>query len=214
MTGHLPGWAGTCDPRLSYAEAELLLPVPRLHNRTVRYSLFAMWLLLVAGALYLYFFRRDFVQAELRGALSTSTVVAAILYLLLGSLRAFTLVPATFLLLIAMPFFSPQLLLALTLPGIGISSSICYFFAEALHMDEMFERRYPRQIRTLKGVLQSHPLKITIGWSFLLFLPTDLICYVCGSLRINYAKFLAGVLIGEGTVYAIYIFLGDWVLRS
>ena len=39
-------------------------------------------------------------------------------------------------------------------------------------------------------------------------LPTDLICYVCGSLRINYKKFLIGVLIGEGTVYAIYIFLG------
>ena len=173
-----------------------------------------MWIAIVAGALYLYFFHREFVQAELRGALSTSTVVASVIYVVLGSLRAFTLVPATFLLLVAMPFFPPFLLLMLTLPGIAISSSICYFFAEVLHMDEMFERKYPRQIQTLKRVLQRHPLAITIGWSFMLFLPTDLICYVCGTLRINYWKFIIGVLIGEGTVYAIYIYLGDWLLRA
>ena len=173
-----------------------------------------MWTALIATALYLYFFERAFVQSELRGALSTSTIIASVIYVVLGSLRAFTLVPATFLLFIAMPFFSPFLLLMLTLPGIGISSSICYFFAEVLHMDELFERRYPKQIQTLKRVLQRHPMSITIGWSFLLFLPTDLICYVCGALRINYAKFIAGVLIGEGTVYAIYIYLGDWFFRQ
>ena len=184
-----------------------------LYGRSIRYSLFAIWILLVASALYLYFFQREFVQSELQGALSTSTVVASIVYVLLGSFRALTLVPATFLLLIAMPFFPPLLLLALTLPGIAISSSICYFFAEALHMDELFERKYPRQIKTLTRLLQRYPLAITTGWSFMLFLPTDLICYVCGTLRINFAKFLTGVLIGEGTVYAIYIYLGDRILR-
>jgi len=62
-------------------------------------------------------------------------------------------------------------------------------------------------------LLQSYQLPIIIGWSFFLFLPTDVLCYVCGSLKVNYKKFLFGVIVGEGTVYAIYIFLGDWVLR-
>ncbi|MEX2271071.1 MAG: VTT domain-containing protein [Vicinamibacterales bacterium] len=189
-----------------------MLDVLPLHSQRVRHSILATWLLLVAGALYLYLFQREFVRSELQGALSTSMVVASILYVVLGSLRALTFVPATFLLLIAMPFFSPLLLLALTLPGIAVSSTICYFFAEALRMDELFERKYPQQIHTLKRVLQRHPISITIGWSFLLFLPTDLICYVCGSLRINYAKFIIGVLIGEGSVYAIYIYVGAWIL--
>ncbi len=48
----------------------------------------------------------------------------------------------------------------------------------------------------------------------MLFLPTDVLCYVCGSLKINFKKFLIGVVIGEGTVYAIYIFLGDYFLRG
>ena len=70
------------------------------------------------------------------------------------------------------------------------------------------------QIRKLKELLQSYQLPIIIGWSFFLFLPTDVLCYVCGSLKINFKKFLFGVIVGEGTVYAIYIFLGDWVLGS
>ncbi len=185
-----------------------------LHSKTLRYSLFALWVLVAVAALYLYFFKREAVQAEMRDALSTSFWVACATYLLIGSLRAFTLVPATFPLLIAMPFFDPWVMLALTLPCIAISSSICYGFAEALHMDEMFERKYPAQIGKLKELLGRYELPIIIGWSFFLFLPTDVLCYVCGSLKINYKKFLLGIMIGEGTVYAAYIFFGDWLLRQ
>lgn len=185
-----------------------------MHSRSVRHALLVMWVALVAAALYLYFFQRAFIQAELQGAFSTSTVIASVLYVTLGSLRALTLVPATFLLLVAMPFFPPVLLFALTVPGIAISSTICYFFADALRLDEAFEKRYPKQIRKLTSALQKYPLAITIGWSFMLFLPTDLICYVCGSLRINYWKFIAGVVIGEGTVYAFYIWVGTWLIPA
>lgn len=185
-----------------------------IHNRAVRYGLFALWIAVASGALYLYFFKRNAVQAEMRDALSASFWIASLSYLLIGALRAFTLVPATFPLLIAMPFFNPWVLLGLTIPCIGISSSICYWFAEALHMDELFERKYPRQIGRLKELLGLYQLPIIIGWSFMLFLPTDVLCYVCGSLKINYKKFLIGVIIGEGTVYAIYIFLGDYLLRG
>lgn len=190
------------------------MPVPQLHSKPVRYTLFSLWVMIAAGALYLYFFQRDAVQAQMRDALSASFWVASISYLVIGSFRAFTLVPATFPLLVAMPFFDPWVLMALTIPCIAISSSICYFFAEAIHMDEVFERKYPKQIGRLKELLQKYQLPIIIGWSFFLLLPTDLICYVCGSLKINFKKFLFGVIVGEGTVYAIYVFLGDYFLRS
>ena len=189
------------------------MPPPSQNGARVRYPLLAVWLVAVAGALYFYFFRRDFMQAQLQDAMSASSVAAAALYMVLGSLRAFTLVPASFLLFVAIPFFNPWLLLALTLLCIAVSSSICYWFADALNLDDAFRRKYPQQILRLTGLLQRNELPIIIGWSFMLFLPTDLICYLCGSLRINYPKFLIGVLIGEGSVYAIYIFLGDYALR-
>jgi uncharacterized membrane protein YdjX (TVP38/TMEM64 family) len=188
--------------------------VKELHSKPVRYTLFALWIVVAAAALYLYFFKREAIQTEMRDAMSASFWAACLTYLLIGALRAFTLVPATFPLLIAMPFFDPWVLLTLTIPCIAISSSICYWFAEALHMDELFERKYPRQIGKLKGLLQRYQMPIIIGWSFFLLLPTDVLCYVCGSLKINYRKFLIGIIIGEGTVYAIYIFFGDWLLRG
>lgn len=185
-----------------------------IHNRAVRYGLFVLWVAIAAGALYLYFFKREAVQAELRDALSASFWAASISYLVIGALRPLTLVPATFPLLVAMPFFDPWVLLALTIPCIAISSAIYYWFAEALHLDEFVERKYPHHIRKLKELLGKYQLPIIIGWSFLLFLPTDVLCCVCGSLKIDFKRFLIGVVIGEGAVYAIYIFLGDWVLRA
>jgi uncharacterized membrane protein YdjX (TVP38/TMEM64 family) len=185
-----------------------------IHNRAVRYGLIALWVAIACGALYLYFFQREAVQAEMRDALSASFWIASLSYLLIGALRPFTLVPGTFPVLVAMPFFDPGVLVGLTLVCIAVSSAICYWFAEAIHLDEFVERKYPNHIRRLKSLLQKYQLPIIIGWSFLLFLPTDVLCYVCGSLKINFKKFLIGVLIGEGTVYAIYIFVGDWILRG
>lgn len=174
-----------------------------------------MWLLIVGGALYLYFFERAFIENELKGAFSTSLVVGSIVYFLLGSFRAFTLVPATFLLVMGLPFFPPVLLFMITMAAVIVSSSICYFFAEALHMDELFERNHPKEIRKLKQWLGGrYQMPIIIGWSFMMFLPTDLICYVCGTLRINFPKFILGLLIGEGSVYAIYIYAADYFLRG
>ena len=121
-----------------------------IHNRAVRYGLFTLWVSIAVGGLYLYFFQRDTVQAELRDALSASFWIASISYLLIGALRPFTLVPGTFPILVAMPFFDPWVLLALTLVCIAVSSSICYWFAEAIHMDEVVERKYPNHIRKLK----------------------------------------------------------------
>lgn len=185
-----------------------------IHSRAVRYGLLILWVSIAVGALYLYFFHRETIQAEMRNALSASFWIASISFLLIGFLRPFTLVPGTFPVVVAMPFFDPWVLTGLTLIVIAVSSAICYWFAEALHLDEFVERKYPHHIRKLKSLLQKYELPIIIGWSFFLFLPTDVLCYVCGSLKINFKKFLLGIMIGEGTVYALYIFVGDWLLRG
>ena len=43
--------------------------------------------------------------------------------------------------------------------------------------------------------------------------PTDVICYVCGILRVRFWKFLIGVTLGEGAICALYIYGGDQLLR-
>jgi len=183
-------------------------------TRPVRYAFLVTWLTVVAGALYLYFFERAFVEAQLSDAMSVGGIIAAAIYLLLGAVRAFTLVPATIMIVVGLPFFQPWPLFIMTVIGILITSALFYWFSEALQFNEEFERKYPKQIAKMRAALQKHQLPIIVGWSFFPLLPTDLICYVCGALKINYTKTMLGVVVGEGAICPVYIFFGDYLVRG
>ena len=182
------------------------------HGR-IRAVLLALWLVVMWGALYLFFFHREILQREFQSAASFSMLAGALVYLSFGCLRGFTLIPSTTLVVAAIPFFPPVPLFVLTLIGILISSASIYFFSEALHLDEIVARRHQRRLTQLTAALQKYELPVIVGWSFFPLAPTDLICYVCGVLRVDFRKCLLGVGIGEGAICAIYIFLGDYTLR-
>ena len=183
-------------------------------TKPVRYVFLVTWLSVVAGAMYLYFFKRAFIEAQLEDAMSVGGLIAAAIYLVLGAIRAFTLIPSTLMIVVGLPFFRPWPLFLLTLAGIMITSALFYWFSEALQFNEEFERKHPKQIARMRAALQKYQLPIIIFWSFFPLLPTDLICYVCGALKINFAKTMLGVALGEGAICAIYIFSGDFFLRS
>lgn len=185
-----------------------------MHRTGTKLLIISTWVAITTAALYFYFFRRDQVQGEIQSVLSTSVVLASVLYVILGSLRAFTLIPSTYLIVAALPLFPPMLLFVLTLIGILVSSSIIYFCAEWLKLDESFERgRHAARVARVKAILEKHELPIIVGWSFFPLAPTDVICYVCGVLEVNFPKFLFGILLGEGAICAVYIFAGDSALR-
>lgn len=188
--------------------------MPPLHKELRgKFSWIAAWFLMVACAIYLYFFHRNLIQAELQRAFSYSLLLGGFAYLLAGSLRGFTLIPSTYLVFLGIPFFPPRPLFLLTIAGILVSSASIYLFSESLCLDQRFERKHKRRVVRAKAVLQRNELPVIIGWSFFPFAPTDLICYVCGILRIDFWKFLFGILIGEGAICGIYIFFGNHVLR-
>ncbi len=156
---------------------------------------------------------RQFFEQQLAHALSWGATAGYTVYLLLGTVRGFTLIPSTTLVLAALPFFPPGPLLAATIAGIVISSSSIYFFSSALRLDERLAKKHPTQIARITDLINRYELPIIIGWSFFPLAPTDLICYVCGMLRVRFWKFLIGVTIGEGAICAIYIYGGDQILR-
>jgi uncharacterized membrane protein YdjX (TVP38/TMEM64 family) len=180
---------------------------------TARRILLTIWIVLVAGSLYVYFFRPSLIQGGIDDAFSVSVAAGCALYLLLGCLRGFTLIPSAYLVLGAIAFLPPGPLLAMTLIGIAVSSSSIYFFSASMRFDEYVARRHPAGVARMRELLQRHELPIIVGWSFFPLAPTDLICYVCGVLRVNFPKFLFGVCLGEGAICAIYIYFGDWALR-
>ena len=179
---------------------------------TLRRVLEMVWLAVIVTAVYLYFFQNDFVTREFLLLAATPLWLRAVVVLALGCLRGFTLIPVTYLIILGILLVPPTPLYAVILVGVLISSVSIYYFSEFLHMSEVFERKYPKQIAQIKTVMEKNELPIVIGWSFFPFAPTDVICYVCGTLEIDIKKFIAGVMIGEGIACALYIFLGKEIL--
>jgi uncharacterized membrane protein YdjX (TVP38/TMEM64 family) len=156
---------------------------------------------------------RRFLETQLAQAFALSATAGYAVYLVLGALRGFTLIPATTLVLAATPFFPPGPLWIATLAGILISSASIYGFSGALGLERRLAAKHPEKVATIKSLLERHQLPIIIGWSFFPLAPTDLICYVCGILRVGLVRMLIGVAIGEGAICAIYIYGADSLLR-
>ena len=171
-----------------------------------------IWALFVAALAFLYYRYSSLWGTELTQLAASSVWLAYAVYVVLGALRGFALIPVTNLVVLAIPLFPPVPLLVLTLVGIAISSASIYAFAGSLKLGEYLERKHGRHMERLQTALHRNPTSIVTAWSFLPIVPTDLICYVCGIMRISFRRFLFGVLAGEGAICAIYIFAGATLL--
>jgi uncharacterized membrane protein YdjX (TVP38/TMEM64 family) len=185
---------------------------PRPGTHTVKRLRLILWIVFAGTFLYLYFAHAGGWSDEFRGLAASSALLGYGLYVLLGSVRGFTLIPCTNLVLLAIPLFPPWPLFALTVLGIAISSASIYAFAESLHIAEYFEAKHPEKVARVRSAIAKHPTTIVAAWSFLPVAPTDLICYVCGAMKISFGRFMLGVLLGEGAICAAYIFAGQALL--
>lgn len=171
------------------------------------------WGLFILGAIYLYLTHSFLIQYQLEHASESSLYAAYAVFFLFGCIRGFLLIPSTYLIILGLLFFPPLPLYFLTVAGILVSSAGLYFLSEALHLDAFFERRYSASIIKIRSILQKYELPIIIGWSAFPFLPTDVICYVCGTLRVDFKKFILGTFVGEAVTSGIYIFLGHQIIQ-
>lgn len=178
-------------------------------SSTLRGLRLGIWALFAAAFAFLYYRYSSVWGTGIGGLAESSLLVAYAIYLLLGAVRGFALIPVTNLVVLAIPIFPPLPLLVLTVVGILISSACIYAFAGSLRLGEYFERKHARHTERVRNALRKNPTAIVTAWSFLPVVPTDLICYACGVMRVPIARLLLGVLIGEGAICAIYIFAGS-----
>ncbi len=137
-------------------------------------------------------------------------------YFFLSALRGLTLLPSTPLVLAGTLLFPEQLwaVLAVSMAGILISSTMIYYFSEFLGFDEYFEDHKPELSAKIRQKLE-HPLGFLFvaGWAFFPFVPTDLVCYVAGTTRMKFWKFIAAVFVGELILCSCYVFFGGSLLK-
>ena len=157
-----------------------------------------------------------FTPENISGFLLTFQGEIWLVYFAMSALRGFTLLPSTPLVLAGTLLFPglPLAVLAVSMAGILISSSLIYFFSEHLGFNEYFESHKPELTHRIRAKLE-HPLGFLFvaGWAFFPLVPTDLVCYLAGTTKMNYWKFLGAVFVGELILCTCYIYFGGTVLK-
>lgn len=139
---------------------------------------------------------------------------AIIVYGLVFLFRWILLVPSTPLILVGMLLFpnSPHIVFIISMMGIIFSSLVIYRFSDLLWFDEYFEE-HNHNNKKMEYFINKYWFFAVAFWSFFLVLPTDLVCYIAGMVRMNIYKFIAWVFVWEGLIIWLFIYGWKWLLE-
>ncbi|MBV9217715.1 MAG: TVP38/TMEM64 family protein [Acidobacteria bacterium] len=190
-----------------------LKPIGRIARRAV----ICLWAIVIGSAISAYLISpTNFTAANIAAFIERFQGAIWLVYFCLSAIRGITLLPSTPLVLAGTLLFPahPWPVLIVSLIGIFLSSSMIYFGSEFLGFDEYFEARKPVLVHRIRRRLE-HPLGLLFvgAWAFFPLVPTDAVCYVAGTSRMNFPKFIAAVMAGEALLCSIYIFSGRAALN-
>lgn len=176
-----------------------------------------MWLAVILAAVGSYLlYPQEFTGEKIADFLLRFQDSIWLVYLTMSVLRGFTLLPSTPLVIAGTLLFPDQPFAVLTVSIIGIllSSSMIYFFSDFLGFTDYFENRKPELTHKIKARLE-HPAGFVFValWAFFPLVPTDLICYLAGTTRMNFLRFIAAVFVGELILCIFYIFSGNYLMN-
>jgi len=171
-----------------------------------------LWLTVLAFCLGTYVLHPEYFTAEcIANFLDRFRGGLMVAYIVLHILRAFTLLPSTPLVIAGVLLFpgQPAGVLAMCVTGIVLSSVLIYYFSEFLGFDKYLERKSQKRMNYIRTKL-NHPMATVFvaAWAFFPIVPTDLLSYAAGSVRMNFWRFIIGIFIGETLLCAIYVYAG------
>ncbi|MCY4263923.1 MAG: VTT domain-containing protein [Gammaproteobacteria bacterium] len=171
-----------------------------------------LWLMLVvacAGLLLLY--PEAISKNSIADFLANLGASALFIYLLLSLARSLLMIPCTPFVLaggISFPEI-PAVVMVISYAGIVTGAFLVYSFPSFGHYDAYLEGKYPNKLLFLREKLHGrHAFWIVAGWSFFPFVPTDLICYVAGVVKMSFRKMASAVVIGEIPLVTLYVYVG------
>ncbi|MCH2196626.1 VTT domain-containing protein [Kordia sp.] len=167
------------------------------------------WIVLIIGfILYNIIFPETFSRDNIATKIQSYGNYGWAIFFLCHLVRGFVMLPSTALIFAGVFLFPNDLFLVLLISvvGIVISSMIVYYFSDKLGFSKLFDKN-TRASNLVKEKLSGKygPLFI-IFWAFFPFVPTDLICYTAGAMKINSIVFAISIFIGEFILCTVYIY--------
>ena len=189
------------------------MTVFKIINKVVYY----LWIAIVVALGFLFVFKNSFFNpvhlSEWIGEYGTHIWA---MYILVSFVRGFFLIPSTPFVLLGIVLFpqAPFQVLAVSMSGVVFSASLLYFFSDSIGFSAFLEKEYPKQSSWMREKLSGkRQLAFIYAWSIFPPVPTDLICYVTGIIKVRYWIMILGVFMGELTLNTLYVIMGQRILE-
>lgn len=138
-----------------------------------------------------------------------------LVYIIITFLRGLLLFPSTPFVLVGAALFPQKLFLVglVSILGILSSATLLYFFADKIGFGNYLSQKYPTKIRKVQTTLNQPKGKwLVAAWAWFPFVPTDIICYVAGLVKMRYSIMITGIFLGESILVTLYLYLGKDIL--
>jgi uncharacterized membrane protein YdjX (TVP38/TMEM64 family) len=132
-------------------------------------------------------------------------------FVVISLVRGLVLIPSTPVILAGAALFPGEYLAVFLISMLGIccSAALLYRFPGFAGYDSRLAARYPEQLARLQDQLGKPRAQWFVAlWAFFPAVPTDLICYAAGLVRMPFHRLMLGIVIGEVPLVAAYVLLG------
>ncbi len=188
-----------------------------MNSHFIKKTAYIFWVLILVLLAVMYFVNSSIFTSEyLINFIKEFKSEMMLVYTIISLIRGFFLLPSTPFILVGVFLFPENLFIVLIISIIGIlfSSTALYYFSDLLGFSIFLEGKYPKKVAKYKKML-SHPKAIfyVIAWSFFPFIPTDVICYVAGIIKMPFKNMILGIFIGELVLVTAYVYFGNEIVN-
>lgn len=174
-----------------------------------------IWVALILGVVALWLAEPErFSQAGMQALMERWGAWAFAGFVVASFLRGPLLIPSTPVVLAGGALFPdrPWVVILVSMAGIVFSAAFLYRFPGYAGYDVKLAARYPAQLARLQEHLQKpRAVAFVTLWAFFPAVPTDLICYAAGLVRMPMSRLLTGIIAGELPLVTFYVLAGRQV---
>ena len=171
-------------------------------------------LILITVTLFL-IYPNSFTAESLKTVLHHNSSLILLTFIVLSFIRALFFLPSTLFVLMGAVLYpdEPVFVLIVSMIGILIGASLVYKAASILTPEQLFSGKNLTRIEGVRSKMDEYGFSIVLLWSFFPAVPTDLICYVAGTIKMAFWKFILAVFLGEIVLVSIYIWTGKSIIE-
>ena len=177
--------------------------------KILRKIILVLWILSVISIAYYVSQHREYLEPHyLLVFFQSFGSFALIVYIIASFIRGLVLLPSLPLVFVGVLFFpsSPHLVFLISMLGIVFSWVLIYQFSDLMGFDEMLARHTHN--KKIQNAIERYGFYAVFLWSFVPIVPTDLISYVAGIVRMSFWKFVLALTIGEWLIVGIIVYGG------